>query len=179
MGGAAPPLQPPNAGPVAWGPAYYAAAPRPTAERPTAAMVLSIIGGVFVIIGGVTEVWLGAFFSAIPFGPGGGLYFLLGFLGVAVGVLTIVVGILLEVQPHNHTVWGILLVVFAIISLSSFFGGYFLGFVLTLVGGILAITWRPAPPMMYQPPIQRICPKCGRVIDPSVRFCPFCGNPLG
>jgi len=165
---------------AAWGPSYYPAPPRPSEERPTAAMVLAIVGGVFVVLGGVTEIWFGAFVAALPIGPGGGIFLAFGLLGVAIGVLIVVVGVLLQLQPQNHTIWGILLLVFAIVSLSSFFGGYFLGFVLTLVGGILAITWKPwGPAAGYAPPILRICPRCGRVIDPWVRFCPFCGNSLG
>jgi hypothetical protein len=81
-------------------------------------------------------------------------------------------------HPGNHTMYGALIVVLAIVSWITAFGGFFIGFLLALIGGILALTYKPAVPVVWQQPVQRVCPKCGRVVDPNVKFCPACGNSL-
>jgi hypothetical protein len=153
----------------------------PTREKPTAAMVLSLIGGIFILLGGLTGVWLGSVISALTFGLGGGTITILGAIGVIIGILTILFAVMLTMHPENHTMYGALIVVFSIISWITAFGGFFIGFLLALIGGILALTFKPTVAVMWQQPapVQRVCPKCGRVVDPNVKFCPACGNTLG
>jgi hypothetical protein len=152
-------------------------------NRPVAASVLSIIGGAFMLLAGGLELFLGSEVGQFAPGAGGAEFVLSGLFGVVVGILVIVFGVMAYVQVQHHTVYGVLVLVFSVVSLVSFAGGFFVGFVLGLVGGILAIVHRPTPTFLpYQyampPPIQRVCPRCGRVIDPTVRFCPHCGNSL-
>jgi len=147
-------------------------------------MILVIIGGVFMILGAVAEIWVGAVLETAFFGNYGGILIWSGLPGIAVGAFVLVMGVLVYLQPRNHTIYGVLILVLSIVSLASFYGGFFLGFVLGLVGGILAIVHNPEPisgPIQYvmAPPIQRVCTKCGRVVDLNMRFCPHCGNPLG
>jgi hypothetical protein len=142
-------------------------------------MVLSIIGGIFILIGGLFGVWVGAVVSALTFGFAGGTVVLLGAVGVIIGILTVVFAVLLGMHSANHTMYGVLIIVFSIISWITAFGGFFLGFLLALIGGILAVTFKPTVPVVWQQPVQRVCPKCGRVVDPNVKFCPACGNSLG
>jgi Family of unknown function (DUF6114)/zinc-ribbon domain len=154
---------------------------RPT-ERPTAPMILSIVGGVFIALAGIAEIAIGSFLSSFAFGFEAPTFFLFGALGVALGVLIVVFGALLHSRPENHTWYGILILVFSVVSLTSFGGGFLVGFVLALIGGILAIVWKPsAGPVYYMvpQPIQRICPRCGRVLELNMKFCPACGNSLG
>jgi hypothetical protein len=148
-------------------------------ERPTAAMVLSIIGGIFILLGGILGVAIGSALSFVTFGFAGGTVLLLGAVGLVIGILVVVFGVLLSMHPGNHTMYGALIVVFAIVSWITAFGGFFIGFLLALIGGILALTFKPTAPVVWQQPIQRVCPKCGRVVDPNVKFCPACGNALG
>jgi Family of unknown function (DUF6114)/zinc-ribbon domain len=142
-------------------------------------MVLSIIGGIFILIGGLFGVWVGAVVSALTFGFAGGTVVLLGAVGVVIGILTVVFAVLLGMHPANHTMYGVLIIVFSIISWITAFGGFFIGFLLALIGGILAVTFKATVPVVWQQPVQRVCPKCGRVVDPNVKFCPACGNSLG
>lgn len=146
-------------------------------------MVLAIVGGVFIILAAVLEILIGEADNALTIGFGGGTYILSGLAGLVIGILVILFGILTYTQPQHHVVLGVLVLVLSILSLISFFGGFLIGFILGLIGGILAIVHNPFPPQMFGQPmppvVQRICPRCGRVIDPSVRFCPHCGNPLG
>jgi hypothetical protein len=149
-------------------------------EKPTAAMILSIIGGIFILLGGLLGVAIGSTLGFITFGFAGGTILLLGAIGTVIGILTVVFGILLSMHTGSHTMYGALIIVFSIVSWITAFGGFFIGFLLALIGGILAITFKPTPPaVMWAQPVQRVCPKCGRVVDPNVKFCPSCGNPLG
>ncbi len=108
--------------------------------RPIAAGALTILGGLFIIAGGLVLAFIGGILAAF-LGPFSGLFL----LGLAVGFLTFVLGILLILLPFAHTVFGIVVVVLAFVSLPFAFGGFVLGFVLALVGGILAIAWSPPP----------------------------------
>lgn len=147
-------------------------------EKPTAAMVLSLIGGIFILLWGALIAYIGA--TAISFGFAGGGVEAIGGLEAVLGLLIIVFGILLYVSPEHHVAYGVLVLVLAIVSLIGL-GGLIIGFILALIGGILGIvhkTTGPAPQVVYVQP-QRVCPKCGRPQGNDVKFCSFCGNPLG
>jgi hypothetical protein len=144
-------------------------------------MVLAIIGGVFILLGGLFELAVASVISAFTFGVVGGSLVAFGALGTVLGILIIVLAALLYVNTEHHTIFGVLILVFSVISLTSFLGGFVLGFILALIGGILAITWKPTPAPVYYAapaPVQRMCPKCGRAVDPTTKFCPHCGNAL-
>jgi hypothetical protein len=94
------------------------------------------------------------------------------------GVLIIVFAVMLNSHPNNHATYGGLILVFSIVSWFGSFGGLFIGFLLGLIGGILAIVWHPSVLTPVQAPITRICPSCGRVIDNDTKFCPACGKQL-
>ncbi len=112
---------------------------------PLTAAILAIVGSVFVLIGGLVEAALGAFISL--FLPGYGSAIIGGAFGVGAGCL--IMSILLFVAPAQKLIWGILLIVFAILSLVfDLFGGFIIGFILVLIGGIMAITYKPASPQV-------------------------------
>ncbi len=127
-------------------------------KQPSVAVILSLIGGALMLLSGVLMsmmfIYGGGFFGmmggmmggfqgmmgsfGIPFGFMGGL-FLIGFIS---GILVIIGAIMLSVRPTEHTAWGIVILVFSVIS---FFGtgGFFIGAILGIIGGALALTWRP------------------------------------
>ena len=104
--------------------------------RPWVAGVLTIVGGFFILAGGFFFALVGAVLAI--FGLGSGLFL----VGLLVGLATVVVGLLMVALPSGHTAWGILGIVLAIVSIPVALGGFLLGFLLTLVGGILAVKWR-------------------------------------
>ena len=72
---------------------------------------------------------------------------LFGLLGLIFGVIVIVSAIMLNRRPQEHSTWGVLIVLFSVLSI---FGGAmngFAGLILGLVGGVLAITWKPTRSM--------------------------------
>jgi hypothetical protein len=165
-----------------WGTPYWPAVSGPVRPpRPLEAMVLAILGGVFIVLGGIAETLVGAAVNSLFFDSFSETLLISGLVGILLGALVITFGVLVYLRPERHTVLGALILVLSVVSLVSFFGGFVIGFVLGLVGGILALVYNPNPvpgPVHFvlAPPVQRICPKCGRVVDLTVRFCPHCGN---
>lgn len=126
-----------------------------------AAFVLSVIGGVLIAIGSIAEMGLGLigrpFFWGMMDGDGrmmGGYYYYnnaasspyyygmmygLESLGLIIGVLVIVFALLMRSRPAERKTYGVLILIFSIISFVGM-GGFFIGAVLGLIGGILALT---------------------------------------
>jgi len=126
-------------------------------ERPTAAFILSLVAGVFIILGGGMTSLFGYGFMGMMgrngswggmMGPGFGMmgfaFGMMGFLGLIFGVIVIISALMLNSKPQEHTTWGTLILIFSVISLfGSAMGGFGIGLILGIIGGILAITWKP------------------------------------
>ena len=79
-------------------------------------------------------------------GLGGGFGFL-GILGLIFGIIVIISAVMLYNRSGEHTTWGALILVFSVLSVfGSMMGGFGIGVILGVIGGILAILWKPAPP---------------------------------
>ena len=126
-------------------------------ERPTAAFILSLVAGVFIILGGGMMSLFGYGFMGMMgrngswggmmgrgFGMMGFAFGMMGFLGLIFGVIVIISALMLNSKPQEHTTWGTLILIFSVISLfGSAMGGFGIGLILGIIGGILAITWKP------------------------------------
>jgi hypothetical protein len=133
-------------------------------EKPGTAFVLSLIGGVFILLGGGAMTMFGSWRGNYGYGmmggyggwggmmgPGfgmmGGLGYGFGFLGVIgliFGIIVIISALMLNNKPEQHSTWGILIIVFSVLSIfGSAMGGFGIGLILGLIGGILAVTWKP------------------------------------
>jgi len=139
--------------------------------KPTAAFVLSIIGGIVVILVSFFVMILGAVLTFFAERIGG----LFGFFGVIYGTFMIIGAIMLWYSPRNHIGWSLVILIASILSWLGSFGGLFIGFILGLMGGILGIIWQPT---RTKTQIIRICPHCGRIIKFSSKFCQYCGREL-
>jgi hypothetical protein len=135
-------------------------------EKPGAAFILSLIGGIFILLGGGAMTMLGSWIGNYGYGmmggygwggmmrPGfgmmGGLGYgfgFLGLLGLIFGAIVIISAFMLNSKPEQHSTWGTLIVIFSVLSIfGSAMGGFGIGLILGLIGGILAITWKPTPP---------------------------------
>ena len=120
--------------------------------RPVGAAVLTIIGGIFIIIGGFIIALIGALFAFLGFFSG------IFFVGIVVGVLTLLMGILMLALPSAHLPWGIITILLAIVSIPFALGGFLIGFILALIGGILSIVWKR--------PVDRVINVEARLVPP-------------
>ena len=121
----------------------------------TTAFVLSLIGGIIITVGSAIAFLLSAFGlqfgTYYGMGPGmmGG-YWMYGtgwMIGLTVvslvcGILVLVGALMMNTRPQEQVSWGILVLIF---SLASFvgMGGYFIGAILGIAGGALALSYRP------------------------------------
>lgn len=157
-------------------------------HKPTAAFILGLIGGIFQLLGGLLWLAVASILSGfIGLGTFGLSLAALGAVGTLIGLLTIVFSVLLYMRPQQHVIFGILIIVLAVVSLwSSFFGGFVIGFILALIGGILGLVFKPMAGMMGGPtppgtmpasaPGAMTCPACGGAVNMQTRTCTMCGR---
>jgi len=155
----------------------------PLEERPLTAFILSLLGGLFVVVG----TGLGfVLYSSSPYGYVSELTGILVGVSIAFGILMLTMTMLLYRRPELHVAWGVTILVFASASITSVFSGYgglglgVVGMVLGIVGGAMAIAWRPGMGVLgmgAHSGAYRVCLTCGRMAPFGYAFCPFCGAP--
>lgn len=106
-----------------------------------------------VVINGTTHYFNGSnrfFNGSFPFQPEmlptflSGITAVVGTFGLLSGVIVMVSGILLRTMPSQRSVWGVLILVFSVLSFFGF-GGFIIGAILGVVGGVMALRWKPSP----------------------------------
>jgi hypothetical protein len=132
-------------------------------ERPTVAVILSIIGGVLMLVGGSMAFMMlsyndGGFGMMSGFGGMMGGYrgmmddvgfpyaMLDGLMLVSLmsGILVIVGAVMIDIHPSQSGTWGIIVLIFSIVSFVGM-GGFLIGAALGIIGGALALSWKPKP----------------------------------
>lgn len=76
------------------------------------------------------------------YGGSYGSFSILSIVGLVSGAIVVIGALMLRMQPQEHLTWGILILVFSIISFAGM-GGYFIGALLGIIGGALALSYRP------------------------------------
>ncbi len=72
-----------------------------------------------------------------------GITAFVGGVGLVSGIVVIISGVMLRGNPSQRTLWGVLVVVFSCLSFFGF-GGFIIGAILGIIGGIMALTWKPS-----------------------------------
>lgn len=183
--------------------------------------VLTILGGAFYVIGALVG-WVAAagfFFglfgsytsvtsspgpSNLYTGPSGGFNFgelgtvllLLIIFGIFTGTMIIVGGALLNSDsPGRRKSGGILAISMMVLGALPTLGGFGIGFLLTLIGAVLGLTYKESSPDIvvgYQPATApmpqpsspprtgstRFCIKCGQTLPEGAVYCGSCGAPV-
>lgn len=127
-----------------------------TYQKPVAAFLLSFLSGIFIALGSVVMClwwswwwptgWSGMLHEMEEHMPGwnfDGIAYVMGILGIIFGIIIISAAILLYTNPKQHELWGALIIVFSAASVISCMGGMGVGLLLGIVGGALAILWKP------------------------------------
>jgi|SRR5438105_3417329 len=118
-------------------------------DKPTAAMVLSLIGGICVILGGALIAFVGSLVSSFGYLANGGttggtLVTAFGVVGIIMGLIMIIGGFMMYSKPGSAKMWGVIILILSILSWITAIGGLVIGFILGLVGGIMAIVYKPS-----------------------------------
>ena len=144
--------------------------------RPTTAFVLSLCGGILIIVGALFFLLLSPFFFSI-----------FSLLAIVFGIIVTVGAVAIYRVPSQHLAWGVIILIFSVLSIIGF-GGFIAGLVLGVVGGSLGISWRPYPEQAgyapgytggpYGMPVMpwRLCMGCGRWLPWAYNVCPLCGT---
>jgi hypothetical protein len=148
-----------------------------TKEKPTAAFVLSLIGGIFILLGTFFYIFL--FYYAVTItqfvGNKGDSYasltlVVIGITGLTSSILVIVgANMINSGEVGKVRKGGILVLIFSIISLIPSYGGLVIGFILSLIGGILALTWKPKYPVSIITAAPSTIPQSGFVAQRQIQ----------
>lgn len=141
-------------------------------ETPAVALALSLVAGILILVSGIVILVLGtAFMSGMMGGyypgmmgeyhegmmggyggpvdgyryPTGYFSFVaagIGIWGIVCGIVILVGSYLLYSRPASHATWGVVILVFSLLSVFEG-GGFIVGLILGVVGGVLAIVRRP------------------------------------
>lgn len=134
-------------------------------DRPVAAFVLSLIAALCILAGGAAVMTTTFPVNASPYyyggmmggyyggmmggyygmmnvlGVGGGWFYGLGAIGTLSGIIVLVGAVMMYSRPIQTATWGALIVAFSVVSFFGM-GGFFIGAISGLAGGILALTWK-------------------------------------
>lgn len=133
------------------------------------AFILSLIGGILMLAGGLlSTLWLmsgglnvngmmgglegmmnGYHNMMASFGMAFSFMSGLSFLGLLSGIVVIVGALMLNARPAQYITWATLVLVFSMVSLLGM-GGLFIGALLGIAGGAIALSWRPTPKTLNQ-----------------------------
>jgi hypothetical protein len=132
-----------------------------TTAVPKTGSILALVGGVLIMLTGLLLVAVSAFilpnlnFSSFPnFHPPqgittagipaliSGVVGVIGAFGLISGIIVLVSSVMLLANIGQRNTWGILILVFSVLSFLGL-GGFIIGAILGIVGGILTLRWKP------------------------------------
>ncbi len=132
-------------------------------SKPVAAFTLSLVAGVFILLGSVVVSMFALGFPGMMMGGtegtqvgtgmtgsmmGGmmmtwmlGSVSVLAAFGIASGIMVIIGSVMLYTRSAENHIWGAIILAFSVVSILGSMGGLLVGLVLGMLGGILALTW--------------------------------------
>jgi hypothetical protein len=134
-------------------------ASKTVAEYPNIPSILAIVGGALIVL---VDIFLLAVSIVVlphlnytnftpPHGymgsPGSlasGFVGAIAVFGLICGFIVLLSSIVLRFKPEQRQTWGVLILVFSVLSFFGF-GGFIAGAVLGIVGGIMILRWKPPP----------------------------------
>jgi len=75
------------------------------------------------------------------FGYGSAWLWSLTAVSLRCGVIVLIGAIMLNARPADHFTWGVIVLAFSVISFVGM-GGYFIGAILGIAGGVLALSYK-------------------------------------
>jgi hypothetical protein len=117
-------------------------------ENPTKAYNLSLIAGVLILTNSalvaVAATWFPTLIPTLPGSTGNDtiLLYYLSAIGSISGAIVLLGALMLRLKPASKKAWGILIAVLSVPSVVSG-GGFIIGFILGIWGGVSAFSWKP------------------------------------
>ena len=117
-------------------------------EKPTKAFIFSVTAGILIITNavllGIVAKWFIGVMPILPGSSGNDPTLLMGLAaaGLIFGGIVLVGALMLRIKPVNKEAWGIIVIVFSMPSVIMG-GGFTIGFILGIVGGVKAFKWKP------------------------------------
>ena len=130
---------------------------RTTVEYPNIPSILALVGGALIVL---VDIFLLAVslvilphlnytnftpprgYTGNPGALAAGLVGAIAVFGLICGIIVTMSAVLLRLKPNQRQTWGILVLVFSILGFFGF-GGFIVGSVLGIVGGIMTLRWKP------------------------------------
>lgn len=125
---------------------------------PKTGSILALVGGIFMVLGGIIFIGVAAFvlphvnFSNMTVPQGlnaaglhgliSGVVGVMGGAGLVCGAVVFVSATMLLAKVGQRRTWGILALVFSVLSFIGL-GGFVIGAILGIIGGILTLRWKP------------------------------------
>jgi hypothetical protein len=133
-----------------------------TSQGPTTSYLLSLIGGLIVLLYSLMSLLMFALYGSYWSGIGGWMSGMMGsyhnfmgiygastefmavisIVGLVSGVIMVIGATMLRAHPQEHVMWGTVIIIFSAISFVGM-GGFFIGALLGIIGGAFAISYRP------------------------------------
>lgn len=124
--------------------------------------MISIVGGLIVLVfslvnlvwfgsgapnwGGFGDYWTGMMDGYHNFmgsyASSNGFFTAVSIVSLVCGVVVVFSSFVLRLHAKEHVIWGVVIIVFSAISLVGM-GGYFVGAIFGIIGGALALTYKP------------------------------------
>jgi len=130
--------------------------------HPTTGAVLALVGGTLMMLSGILFLAVStvilpnldiASFPNVHTPPGltpgsisaiaSGVVGAMGLFGLVSGIIVLVSAVILLTKPSQVRTWGVLILVFSVLSFLGP-GGFVVGAILGIVGGILTLRWKPS-----------------------------------
>lgn len=115
-------------------------------KKSYSAFALSLAGGILIILGSIVSLLFFANIQSSMHDRMGGMmggmmsgWFLS--IPVVAGILVILGAVLINARPQETTLWGIIIIIFSIVGFTGM-GLSFLGSILGIIGGALALSKR-------------------------------------
>ena len=128
-------------------------------EKPTAGFIMSVISGVFILLGGLVQLSIALAASKILsfIGVNDAGLVAASSVGVVIGVVVIALGVVMRSRPRQHLAFGAAIIVLSFVSFyTSFFGGFLIGAVLGIVGGALGVAHKPGETASKRPEVRNV-----------------------
>ncbi|WP_051330829.1 DUF6114 domain-containing protein [Aneurinibacillus terranovensis] len=96
-----------------------------------------VLGGVLVFVGGLLVMWIGIDIAPFLFLPGSGLMW----SGMVIGSLMLTLALLVVIYPAMQMLLGSLVIIVSVLSFIGAAGGFIIGGITGILGGMLVIAW--------------------------------------